>query len=124
MKPIGTLLKNACPECKSDMILRNSKYGLFYGCVNYPKCQSTHGAHNTGKLQGEPLGIPADKETKEWRIKAHNVFDKLWKKNGLKRTEAYSLLQMIMGMEPEDAHIGKFNIRQCKKVIKLLEATQ
>jgi len=32
-----------CPRCRSVMVLRQSKYGEFYGCSNYPKC--------TGRLQ-------------------------------------------------------------------------
>ena len=30
-----------CPYCKNEMILRNGKYGSFYGCSNYPKCKYT-----------------------------------------------------------------------------------
>lgn len=28
-----------CPRCEHDLILRNGKYGNFYGCSNYPKCK-------------------------------------------------------------------------------------
>ena len=28
-----------CPYCKADLVLRNGKYGSFYGCPNYPKCK-------------------------------------------------------------------------------------
>ena len=28
-----------CPYCKTDLVLRNGKYGDFYGCPNYPKCK-------------------------------------------------------------------------------------
>jgi DNA topoisomerase I len=28
-----------CPECDSPMLLRDGKYGKFYGCVDYPKCK-------------------------------------------------------------------------------------
>jgi hypothetical protein len=28
-----------CPRCSGNMILRNSQYGEFYGCSNYPKCK-------------------------------------------------------------------------------------
>lgn len=28
-----------CPYCKTDLVLRNGKYGQFYGCSNYPKCK-------------------------------------------------------------------------------------
>lgn len=118
MKEVGYKLKNSCPDCKSDMVLRNSKFGLFYGCINFSKCKATHGAHQKWEKQGEPLGIPADKETKQWRIKAHAGFDKLWKEHGYTRDEAYKLLQATMGMIKDEAHIGKFNIDQCKKLIE------
>ena len=26
-----------CPICGGDMVLRKGKYGLFYGCSNFPK---------------------------------------------------------------------------------------
>lgn len=28
----------SCPECKSKMILRKGKYGLFWGCIAFPMC--------------------------------------------------------------------------------------
>lgn len=31
-----------CPLCGGNLILRESKYGKFYGCSNYPKCRYTH----------------------------------------------------------------------------------
>lgn len=30
-----------CPKCGGSLILRNGKYGKFYGCSNYPKCRFT-----------------------------------------------------------------------------------
>ncbi len=30
-----------CPKCGSDLVLRKSVYGSFYGCSNYPKCKYT-----------------------------------------------------------------------------------
>jgi hypothetical protein len=30
-----------CPRCDGSLILRNGKYGKFYGCSNYPKCRYT-----------------------------------------------------------------------------------
>ncbi len=34
--------KEKCPKCKTgDLVLRNSVYGQFYGCSNYPKCRYT-----------------------------------------------------------------------------------
>jgi len=30
-----------CPECKSKMVVRNGRYGKFWGCTGYPKCRHT-----------------------------------------------------------------------------------
>ena len=30
-----------CPYCKTELVLKNGKYGEFYGCANYPKCKYT-----------------------------------------------------------------------------------
>lgn len=30
--------KGICPRCGGELVLRNGKYGQFYGCSNYPKC--------------------------------------------------------------------------------------
>lgn len=32
---------NICPRCNGSLILKNGKYGPFYGCENYPKCNFT-----------------------------------------------------------------------------------
>ena len=33
--------KKICPFCKTELVLRNGKYGAFYGCTNYPNCKYT-----------------------------------------------------------------------------------
>ncbi len=30
-----------CPSCGRPMVLRNGKYGQFYGCTGYPKCKTS-----------------------------------------------------------------------------------
>lgn len=115
-------LEAACPECGSDMVLRDSRFGLFYGCVRYPACDATHGAHPNG----DPLGVPADKETKRARMAAHDSFDLLWKgatKKGRKsaRKEAYAWLRERLGLTKEECHIGRFDIAMCAKVVELCE---
>lgn len=37
-----TALRNGkCPKCGNDLVLRDGKYGQFYGCANYPRCKFT-----------------------------------------------------------------------------------
>ena len=110
--------KIECPDCGDRLILKNSKYGKFYGCVNYPSCKGKHSAHQNS---GKPMGTPADAETREWRKKAHKAFDKIWNLYGYSRKEAYGLLQSIMKMTAREAHISRFTKEDCQKLLKLLE---
>lgn len=106
-----------CPECGGKMRLRNSRYGKFYGCENWPKCQATHGAHP----DGQPLGKPADQETKKARIRAHAAFDKTWNGVSVKnaRNRAYKFLANQMELTADQCHIGMFTKQQCEQVVKL-----
>lgn len=115
-------LEKACPDCGSDMVLRTSRFGLFYGCIRYPACDASHGAHE----DGTPLGVPANKETRQARIDAHNTFDLLWKgatNTGRRaaRRDAYRWLRDKLGLSKDECHIGLFNVETCKKVITICE---
>jgi hypothetical protein len=35
------IASGVCPKCGGILILRNGRYGSFYGCSNYPKCRYT-----------------------------------------------------------------------------------
>jgi ssDNA-binding Zn-finger/Zn-ribbon topoisomerase 1 len=118
--------KLTCPDCGANLILREGKYGKFYGCVRYPQCTGAHGIH---QATGEPLGIPANQETRKMRIAAHEAFDKLWKSTlwkgilkkveGNRRKQVYEWLRKQMGLTENECHIGNFNIEQCKEVIRI-----
>ena len=34
-------IKDKCPFCGSELVLRRGKYGQFWGCSTYPKCKFT-----------------------------------------------------------------------------------
>ena len=104
-----------CPECTVDMVQKRSKHGVFWSCPNWPKCDATVGAHQE---TGEPLGIPTTKKGREWRIKAHDEFDKLWKEGDMSRSEAYHWLTKKMKLGRQ-AHIAEMDVGQCRRVIGL-----
>lgn len=114
-----------CAECGSVMVLRQTekfKYGngaprKFYGCSRWPKCNGIHGAHPDGK----PFGKPANKETKNARIKAHYYFDELWKSRGMSRGAAYRWLADRLQIPVESCHISSFDKKQCEAVIAIFE---
>jgi len=113
-----------CPECGERMVLRSSKFGLFYGCSRYPKCRAAHGAN----ADGSPLGVPADAETRAVRHAAHEALDAIWglvlRGNGRAsaRREAYRWLRHTMGMRAENCHIASFDKETCERVVMLCKA--
>ena len=101
------------------MVLRSSRFGQFYGCSEYPKCDGTHGA----RPDGTPLGKPADKETRAMRVQAHASFDRLWKGKPalMDRTQAYEWLDDVMGLSKEEGHISRMDKDQCQRLILLVD---
>lgn len=63
--------------------------------------------------------MPATKEVKDWRIKAHNAFDKLWKNGKMTKNEAYSWISNKMGKKK--IHIGELDKTDCEKIIQYTE---
>lgn len=106
-----------CPDCNSEMILKtttkfiykNGNPRKFYGCSNYPKCKATHGAHP----DGSPLGHPADRETKDARIRLHTAIDPLFPS----KREMY---QWLKANAPKE-HIGDMTLAEIEKIEHLLE---
>lgn len=37
--------KGRCPICSSSTTKKTGKYGVFYGCVNYPSCKGSRGLY-------------------------------------------------------------------------------
>ncbi|HMZ82256.1 MAG TPA: zinc-finger-containing protein [Acidobacteriota bacterium] len=120
--PVGTILNHPCPDCGASMCLRNTKYGLRYLCCRFPTCKGSHGAHPSG----HPLGVPADSYTKQKRIQAHHELDSLWRgpQKEMNRTQAYKLMQELLGLSEQEAHIGLFTAAQCVNLINKLRVRQ
>jgi ssDNA-binding Zn-finger/Zn-ribbon topoisomerase 1 len=116
-----------CPERGAPMVLRQTarlpqdgRPGKFYGCSRFPACRAAHGAHPDGRS----LGIPADRETKRARVKAHAAFDAHWQSLGLSCRQRYALLAGLMDLPPPEAHIGRFTQEQCEELLRRLAAAR
>lgn len=58
-----------------------------------------------------------DASLPEARIRAHKVFDPLWKSNKMTRGEAYDWLCEVMNKTPDMGHIGLFSIDECEELM-------
>ena len=81
-------------------------------------CGAWVGTHKNSP-DHKPLGRLANAELRKAKMAAHAVFDPLWKSGRMSRREAYSMLAQRMGISKEQAHIGMFDVDQCKAVVDL-----
>jgi hypothetical protein len=44
-----------CPRCGGMLVMRNGRYGRFWGCNHYPECKYTRSVEN-GLLRGKEKG--------------------------------------------------------------------
>lgn len=87
----------------------------FYQCV---PCDAYVGTHPGTDI---PLGRLANAELRRWKSLTHLVFDPLWQSERYTRKEAYTRLGILMGLVPDECHIGMFNIEQCRRAIAFSE---
>jgi hypothetical protein len=114
-----------CPYCgnRSELVTgaviyphRPDLHGkFFYQCA---PCDAYVGCHPTGNGKS-PLGRLADKELRKAKSDAHAAFDPLWRNGAMSRHQAYRYLAQEIGVPQDKAHIGMFDIAQCKRVVQI-----
>ena len=110
-----------CNVCDSEdvrIISTLQFYGKDYGTNLYVcrDCKARVGTHGRSET---PKGSLADGYTRQWRNKAHQSFDPIWKGKHMSRTQAYNWLSRMLTLPVEETHIGMFDAETCKKVVLL-----
>lgn len=115
-----------CPYCGLPCELKVSEeiwgHGgdrLVWRCA---PCDAHVGCH---PKTTKPLGTPAKLALRKRRIRAHSVFDPIWRSRyskHMKRAEAYAFLAAILGVEngSDKAHIGALNEDECEVVTQAM----
>lgn len=104
-----------CPECGSNMVLRKSRFGLFYGCQEF-EIEGCKGRISADK-DGTPAELPSDQQTKTARIIAFECFEKLWKSGAMDKRTAFSWACDRMGRKRSNFNIANFTIVECETFI-------
>lgn len=116
-----------CPYCGNDaklvkgsQIYKNPKPEIarknFWQCK---PCNAYVGCHikGDGKV---PFGTLANDKLRVLRGITHRTFDGLWIDKRRARKMAYLWLAQEMGITPDKCHIGKFDERQCREAIRIV----
>lgn len=109
-----------CPYCKQPTEFVDSievyqkSYGMIYLCR---PCKSWVGIHPDSEAAA--LGRLANAELREWKKKAHDAFDPIWKSNLMNREQAYDWLSEKLKVPRHYTHIGFFGVETCKKLVTI-----
>lgn len=111
-----------CPDCSGKLYLRAKPHQFKlrpnetpfkYVCENREKtgCRGSCGAHPDGM----PTGLPAGPEVRKARGITHEMFDRVWNKDGrVMRNAAYAYIAEKMGIAVEDCHIGLMQLEELR----------
>ena len=108
-----------CPYCGRSATLGSHSIGsrmVYRWTCPSDACNAYVGCH---KNSLKPLGTLANPNLRKARVRAHNVFDRLWRSGKMQRGDAYRLLRDKLGLSEDEAHIGRFDIATCLKVVKI-----
>lgn len=118
-----------CPYCGRPAELVDSaevyggrSYGMIWVCR---PCDAYVGCHKNSPRYA-PLGRLANAELREWKQRAHAVFDPLWQRKmqrdkcskSAARSAGYQWLAGRLGIEVKDCHIGMFDVDICRRVVE------
>lgn len=125
------LYPTVCNLCGGKVeYINNAKiYGRPYGsgyCYRCTECGAYVGTHYPWPRQA--LGILANAQMREWKMKCHNLFDPFWKGAGKRKRERrknlYIRLAGEMRIDVADCHFGYFNLDELKRAYQILEKWQ
>jgi len=104
-------------------VVYGRSYGMLWICQ---PCDAYVGTHRNSK-DHKPLGRLANAELREWKIRAHDAFDPLWRakmqrdkySKSKARRVAYHWLAGKLGIGIRNCHIGMFDIDQCRHTVEV-----
>lgn len=101
----------------NDVIYHGRTYGSGY-CYLCTQCGASVGTHKPRPK--EALGLLADRDMKDMKMKCHDLFDGLWS-NREQRLFLYEKLAANLGIPVQECHFGYFNLDMLNKAYAVLQ---
>ena len=117
------LYPTICNLCGGKVIYASNSliYGREYGSGKMylcTKCGAYVGTHKPRPK--EALGLLADKEMRDMKMKCHALFDEKWK-NQKNRREARKKAYKELGISVDECHFGYFDMDMLNKAYGILK---
>lgn len=118
------LYPTICNLCGGKVIYTSNSviYGREYGsgkCYLCTNCGAYVGTHKPRPK--EALGLLANKEMREMKVKCHSLFDERWKsKKHKSRRKAYEQLANQLKIPVSECHFGYFDMDMLNKAYEIL----
>ncbi len=110
-------------EYLSNSVIYGRKYGSGY-CYRCQSCGAYVGTHKP--CPRKAMGILANEEMREWKMKCHEIFDSFWKNKKKdrwkKRNEMYLRLSREMNIPVEMCHFGYFDLEELRQAYQILKS--
>lgn len=121
------LYPKTCNLCGGKVIYTSNSliYGKEYGSGKMYLCTNCGAYVGTHKPRPkEALGLLADKEMRDMKMKCHDLFDERWKNQNNSREarkKAYKDLAERFGISIDDCHFGYFDMDMLNKAYGILK---
>lgn len=127
MKKKAKQLDLFCPYCRAraKLVKQSEVYGskafnpdeYMYVCSNFNNGCDAYVLTHKGTTK--PLGILANSEVRNLRIKAHRAIDSVIESGVMDKGQIYKYLETYFGQKP--FHLGSSGIYNCQETIKLMK---
>lgn len=101
-----------CPECGGEF---REQFLAEWGRI-LRECRSCT-VRQWCDREGNATGTPANVYLRKFRMKAHDVFDRLWRSGKMTRKGAYKWLAQAMNRQ--FVHMAELSTLECDQVVKL-----
>lgn len=113
-----------CNICGGNVIFTSNAtvyHGKEYGSGKCYLCTSCRAYVGTHKNQPkDALGILADKDMRDMKMKCHDAFDKFWKSGKNSRSYMYQKLARELKIPVDECHFGWFDMEMLVKAYKII----
>lgn len=113
-----------CPKCGANMVLRTGKYGQFFGCVRYPKCDGTAKAQQqtTGTQQQQVAQAASNAMGKPLSSAAQDALNKM--QAAVESTMTAQLQQQLQQLQKEKDEMQQQLQQALKDAVESLRPKQ